>query len=97
MRSVTPEEFLHGFVGKPGINELYRTKLYECIDRPPTITIGELAQDCKLTYASDTYINCTIREDQPFHDGRKYDAERQMKSGRRPVKRFALQEMVLET
>lgn len=73
MRSVTPEQFVLGFVGRMDINEMYRTKLYECMSVKPKITFGEMNQDCKLTYASDTYINCTIREDQPFFDGRNRD------------------------
>lgn len=97
MRGVTPEQFLHAFVGKPDINELYRTKMYECMDLKPSITLGEMEQDCKLTYASDTYWNCTIREDQPLFDGRNRDAMRNMQSGRYPVKRFAGQEMIVET
>jgi hypothetical protein len=97
MRSVTPEQFLHSFVGKPDINELFRTKMYECMSEQPKITLGEMEQDCKLQYASDTYWNCTVREDQPLFDGRNRDAERNMKSGRYPVKRYAVQEMIVET
>ena len=64
------------------INELYRSKIYECMDTKPTITIGDHAQDCELHYASDTYWNCTIRENQPLFDGRNRDAQRNLKSER---------------
>ncbi len=70
MRGVTPEQFLFSFVGALDINEVYRSKLYECLDSKVTITLGDLNQNCELHYASDTYWNCTIREDQPLFDGR---------------------------
>ncbi len=73
MRSVTPEQFLKGFVGRPDINTLYMSKMYECMDRLPAITLGEMEQSCELQFASDTYWNCTIREDQPLFDGRNRD------------------------